>query len=288
MTRPDLSIVSNSGGGFEAALANGELHLPLLPRVSSMVIQLSTDEDANAQQLAQLIQGDPALAGHVLRLANSPVYRAATPFVSLQQAIARLGMSNICEIALATSLNASLFKVPGYEDLLQQYWRESLLVSAWAREIARMRTTNVEASFLAGLLCCIGRPVVLQGVCELALKPESMETFVADYYVRAGLSICKSWALPEVVSTTIDYHQTPGYSGVDREAVLNVQAALAIVNTAVDEGADEGSIDKAGQKTGPEALSTDMLAQLNFYPEDVQTLIEKSAVVDSWLEAVGG
>jgi HD-like signal output (HDOD) protein len=285
MTRPHLSIVSKTGGSFEAALAGGELHLPLLPRVSSMVIQLSTDEDANAQQLAQLIQSDPALAGHVLRLANSPVYRVASPFVSLQQAIARLGMSNICEIALATSLNASLFKVPGYEDLLQQYWRESLLVSAWAREIARMRTTNVEASFLGGLLCLIGRPVVLQGVCELELKPESMEAFVADYYVRAGLSICKSWALPEVVSTTIADHRTPDYSGVYREAVLNVQAALAIVNTAVD---DEGSDVEAEQKTGPEALSTDMLGRLNFYPEDVQTLIEKSAVVDSWLEAVGG
>jgi hypothetical protein len=70
--------------------------------------------------------------------------------------------------------------------------------------------------------------------------------------------------------------------------VLNVQAALAIVDTAVAEGSDEGSDEKSDQKTGPEALSTDMLARLNFYPEDVQTLIEKSTVVDSWLEAVGG
>ncbi|MFT4631247.1 MAG: HD-like signal output (HDOD) protein [Candidatus Azotimanducaceae bacterium] len=287
MTRPHLSIVSKTDASFEAALASGELHLPLLPRVSSMVIQLASDEDANAHQLAQLIQSDPALAGHVLRLANSPIYRATSPFVSLQQAIARLGMNAIREIALTTCLNVSLFKVPGYEGLLQRYWCEALLVSAWSREIARMRTTNVEASFLAGLLCCIGRPVVLQGVCELGLKPESIDTFVADYYVRAGLSICRSWALPKLVSTVIGHHQTLNYAGEERDAVVNVQAALQIVSAVANASVSDQSEEEADTETGPEALSAGMLAQLSFYPEDVQTLMGKSVLIDSWLKTVG-
>jgi HD-like signal output (HDOD) protein len=255
MARPHLSIVSKTEGSFEAALTNGELYLPLLPRVSSMVIQLSTNEDANAQQRVQLIQSDPALAGHVLRLANSPIYRGASLFVSLQQATAWLGMSSICEIE-------------------------------------RLRTNNVEASFLAGLLCCIGRPIVLQGVCELGLKPAAIETFVADYDVRAGLSICHSPALPRAVSTAIEHHQAPDYSGAERDSVVNVQAALDIVRAAAEENAgamaDKEAHKKTDKKTGPEALSTKRLVQLNFYPEDIQALTEKSAVIDSWLETVGG
>ncbi len=73
MTRPHLSIVSKTDASFEAALASGELHLPLLPRVSSMVIQLASDVDANAHPLAQLIPTDPALAGPLLRLAYPPI-----------------------------------------------------------------------------------------------------------------------------------------------------------------------------------------------------------------------
>jgi hypothetical protein len=30
-----------------------------------------------------------------------------------------------------------------------------------------------------------------------------------------------------------------------------------------------------------------MLAQLSFYPEDVQTLMGKSVLIDSWLKTVG-
>jgi HD-like signal output (HDOD) protein len=270
MSTSHLSLVPNTGAPFETALAKGQLKLPLLPRVAAMVIQLATDENANAQQLAQLIQGDPALAGHVMRLANSPAYRPATPFVSLQQAIARLGMNSISEIALATSLNASLFKVPGYEALLQRYWRQSLLVSAWSREIARLRTTNVEASFIAGLLCFIGRPVVLQGVCQLGLTPDAIEDFVENYYVRAGLSLVASWSLPAVVGVAIEHHQKSAYSAEYADEVLNVKAASQLVEAEQD----------------LTQWSAELLGELNFYPQDLEKLEAKVPVIDTWIDAV--
>ncbi|MGK0339106.1 MAG: HD-like signal output (HDOD) protein, partial [Candidatus Azotimanducaceae bacterium] len=76
---------------FEDQLDRNEITLPVLPEVAATVIQLSTSEDVDAQQLANLIQGDMSLAGHVMRVANSALYRPVTPFVSLQQAITRLG-----------------------------------------------------------------------------------------------------------------------------------------------------------------------------------------------------
>jgi HD-like signal output (HDOD) protein len=82
-----------------------------------------------------------------MRMANSAAFRPASPFFSLQQAIARLGMLTISEIVLATSLNSKLFPLPVRQDLLKKYWHDSLSTSVWAREIARMRRTNVESSF---------------------------------------------------------------------------------------------------------------------------------------------
>ena len=254
---------------FEDKLERKELNLPLLPQVAAMVIQLSTDEDADAQQLANLIQGDQALAGHVMRIANSPIYRPVSAFVSLQQAIARLGIITIGEIALATSLNSDLFSAPGCEKLLKKLWHEALTTSAWSREIARMRRTNVESSFLAGLLCQIGKPVVLQGIGEFELESDLNSELIETYHVRAGALLANLWQLPSIVGHVIIHHGQTGYSGEEEDVVLNIQAAIALTKHS---SADE--------------LSPEILESLNFYPEDIELLEKKRETVESWVNTV--
>ncbi len=254
---------------FEEQLECREIQLPLLPKVAAMVIQLTTDDDADAQQLAKLIQSDQALAGHVMRIANSPIYRPVSAFVSLQQAIARLGIVTIGEIAMATSLNSDLFSAPGSEALLKVLWHKSLTCSAWARELARMRRTNVESSFLAGLLCTIGKPVVVQGIDDFQLDKATANEFIEQYYVRAGALLAQSWKLPEVVGQVIINHPEPDYTGKFEEEVTIVQASLYLT--------EEPDID---------AFLDKMKEKLNFYPEDIELLEEKRAVVDAWVETM--
>ena len=197
-----------------------------------------------------------------MRIANSPLYRPVSAFVSLQQAISRLGIVTIGELALATSLNAVLFAAPGNEALLKRLWYDSLTCSAWSREIARMRKTNVESSFLGGLLCQIGKPVVIQGISEFCLTDEDMAFFVDRYYVRAGALLANIWQLPEVVGQVIINHAEVGFKGENDDVILNVQAALGVTA----EGAEDG-------------LSDELQQNLNF-------LKEKRQVVNSWVETV--
>jgi len=258
---------------FEARLESGDLNLPLLPKVAAQVIQLTSDEDADSQQLAKLIQGDQTLTGHVMRMANSVAFRPTSPFVSLQQAIARLGMLTISEIVLATSLNSKLFPLPGRQDLLQQYWHDSLAISVWSREIARMRRTNVESSFLAGLLCHIGKPIVLQTLLEGDFVDSDNDTaideFVGSYHRTAGMILVKRWELPEVVGCVIC--ETAAKGNDDHlDAILNVEGAMTLVAN----GCDVNSL--------PESL----LTRLNFYPEDLNTLEELKSVVNEWVGAI--
>lgn len=254
---------------FEDQLECRDIKLPMLPKVAAMVIQLTMDDDTDAQRLAKLIQSDQALAGHVMRIANSPIYRPVSAFVSLQQAIARLGIITIGEIAMATSLNSNLFSAPGSEKLLRALWYKSLICSAWAREIARMRRTNVESSFLAGLLCSIGKPVVVQGIDEFGLDADTVQAFIDEYYVRAGSILAENWDLPEVVKGVIIHHSDPDYDGEFESEVINVRAALCL--------AEESDVD---------TLSDEMKEQLNFYPEEIEVLREKGDIVDSWVTAV--
>ena len=101
----DLSPEAQSIASHLDSLTENQIEVPMLPDVANQVLVLSNDPDSDAAQLAKLIQSDQSLAGHVMRIANSAAYTPNASMVSLQQAVARLGMNLITEIALAASLN---------------------------------------------------------------------------------------------------------------------------------------------------------------------------------------
>ena len=87
---------------LHAAMADDSLELPPPPQVVSEVMRLTRGEaagsdanDASTTAVAQLIQRDVALAGQVMRVANSALYTRRSPVVTLPQAIAWLGMREI-------------------------------------------------------------------------------------------------------------------------------------------------------------------------------------------------
>src|SRR5260370_12587939 len=72
-----------------------------LPRVCAQLAELTAQQVTDAAQLARLIQSDPALAGELMRVANSPALRPRMPVVSLQQAVSWLGVAAVRNIAVA-------------------------------------------------------------------------------------------------------------------------------------------------------------------------------------------
>ena len=80
---------------IETIMDKGGIQVPLLPEVANKVVTLSQNPESDAIQLAQLIQSDPSLAAHVMRIANSAACTPTASLVSLQQAITRLGMNLI-------------------------------------------------------------------------------------------------------------------------------------------------------------------------------------------------
>src|ERR1041384_1029521 len=96
---------------LHAAMADDSLELPPPPQVAAEVQRLTRSEveddakvAANSAELAKLIQRDVALAGQVMRVANSALYARRTPVVTLPQAIAWLGIREIRNIAFAAAV----------------------------------------------------------------------------------------------------------------------------------------------------------------------------------------
>src|SRR5258708_12287382 len=149
----------------------GGLELPLLPEVAAEVVALTASEDSDTGRRAEVSRRDASMTAHGLRLANSPLYRPRSPIVSLQQALSRLGMSQIRQIALTVSCKQRVFRARGYEAEVHRTFRHSFATGLMAQEIAPARGWNAEEAFLPGLLHDVGRPVLLQAASDVSTVP---------------------------------------------------------------------------------------------------------------------
>jgi putative nucleotidyltransferase with HDIG domain len=253
-------------------LATGQLSLPMLPRVASQVVALVGSPTTDANRLSELIHRDPALAGQVLRIANSPAYMPRMPIVSLQQAVSRLGLNVVSEISFAASLQSGVFRVPGYESVLNQLWRHALASGAFAKEIARVRRLNVESAFLCGLLHSVGKPALLQLVNDVAkthslrVGPIALVAVLDDLHAVVGVRIAEQWGLPKPVAASIEHHAAYAQAGAFRQEAMITFLADRLATHAIDPtrfGGDDGFRD------------TPVIAELNLYPDDVAGLLAR-------------
>lgn len=267
---------------LEALIAANQLELPMLPEVASKVITLSMDEKAEMAQLTQTIQRDQPMTAHLLRISNSALYAPPTPIVSLQQACNRLGMKKIREIALLISCQNAVFRVEGFDLRVRQAFKHSIAAATYAQEIAKLRRWNVEEAFLCGLMADLGRPVMLQALVKLKKKLEveceraAMEAAAAEFHSFVGSELVKAWRLPARISETILFHHDP------EKAPTAAQTAMLT----------RLSADLAHWIVGPRAFTEEglrahpLLAPLNIYPEEMETLIARRTEVQRMVESV--
>lgn len=252
-------------------VASGRIEVPLLPQTASQVLSMCNDTGCDSRRLADLVQRDPAMAGHVLSVANSAAYAPREPIVSLPQAIARLGFRVICEIALAVALKGKVFNVPGREARVRTMWAHCACAGAWAKEIARARRKNVEGAFLCGLLHDVGQPAVLQSSLELFAQHESvvseevLEAWTIEFHAQVGALMLQRWNFPEWMAAAVKHHHAPEHAGEHREHALTAQVAdlLAYASTHPDPIADAALAQHPA------------LGDLDIYTDEFQALLDR-------------
>jgi HD-like signal output (HDOD) protein len=185
---------------------NGSLQTPQqiapFPRVCAQLAELTAQQAPDAAQLARLIQSDPALAGEVMRVGNSPALRPRAPIVSLQQAVSWLGVAEVRNIAMAVMLRGEVFVAPGHEPESEELWREAWLGGLWAKEIARERRKHVESAFLAALMHRTGAALALKILSGFEVQQRTVmdaQTFaglVVEFEPAFGRLLMDNWHLP--------------------------------------------------------------------------------------------
>jgi HD-like signal output (HDOD) protein len=240
------------------SIAAGQFEVPMLSRAAGEVIALCSGDGVDARALALKIQQDPALAAEVLRIANCASFAGGSPVVSLQQAIARMGLDRIREIALAIALKSDLFRSRDQEARLRAVWRDAVAAAAWAREVARACRVNAEMAYLGGLLHNIGIPVLLRTVERLGivLDEAALAHALDAHAAAAGVALVRRWSLPPQVAAVIRDHRSEACDDVTVKIV-----ATAIWLIGVDPDADAASL-----------IGAPEFGRVNLYPEDVERL----------------
>lgn len=184
--------------------------LPSPTGVALSILELSRDPDTSTEDLADVLQGDPALAGQVLKYANSAESGSRQEITNLNDALVRLGMKITRQLCLGFSVlsNARSGPCPSFD--YPKYWAHSLAMAVSSQAISkRLRSVSPDEAFTCGLLGGIGRlglasvyPLQYGDVLDKwgrgtgrELKALENEAFSTDHSLVSSV-LFQDWGLP--------------------------------------------------------------------------------------------
>ena len=239
--------------GAQMLLESAAERLPTPDGVALAIMEAWENERTTAQDLARLVQTDPALSGRVLKLANSAaVGRRAV--VSVPECIVRIGMHTVGQLAVAFSLigKESENDCPAFDR--QQYWARCLLMAVLSRGLGEAtRLAPPEDLFACGLLARIGvlglASVYPEAYSEILsansdkLTTLEKESFGTDHN-ELSEAMMLDFFVPRALSEPARHHEAPDESGFDRDSRPQKLACLLHLAYRLCEAAirDEGKI----------------------------------------------
>jgi putative nucleotidyltransferase with HDIG domain len=190
--------------------------LPVFPQAALRALQLMRDPQANVADVVKAASGDPAIAGLIMRLANSALFGSRTQISTLPKAIVRLGFATAQKVVTSAALHP-LFGSRG----LQEVWQHSLQVADFSEQLARQAGgTDPAESYLAGLLHDVGRIALLSLPVYDSARLRGLEdgccgqVYAENLLLRTdhaavGAQIAALWRLPEPMVLAIRQHHRP-------------------------------------------------------------------------------
>ncbi len=240
--------------------------LPSVPKTYWELTEAAARPDVIIDDLAAIVERDPAMTVKVLQLVNSGYFGLPQRITSVRHAAGYLGT----ELLKALALTAHAFgttEVPTIEGFsLERLQRSSLQSARLAKKIA---TTVADANdaFTASMVHDIGQIVLSVGVPEIfakVLRTSRKEKRPAHIFEREMLGVSHAevgayllgfWGLPLSIVEAVAYHNTPGLLA---EGPAQVLAAVHIADALICDRVD---------KTAPpsaEVLDLEFLARAGY------------------------
>lgn len=246
-------------------IADKPNYAPRRPMLLPKLMQAMHDDEVSRRELARIIGTDPALAGALLRLANSPFYRIRPePVESLDRAIALLGLEGMRSL-IAAALMQPVFRSSGglFATFGEITWEHTLYSAAAAEtHSAVLENSDPFAAQLLSLLMGLSTMVLFRIITDEYLSRRQppntalIASLIESEVPTLARYIASSWQLSDRIDSALADQLVPGgpQSSLGRSlSAGRFIGALAVLNT---RGVlDEDAVKTELQSTGPVAAA---------------------------------
>jgi len=211
--------------------------LPLLPEAVARLSVLLQDDTATAEDFEKAVRTDPVITANLLRSANSVFSQGIEPVSTVRQAVARIGLKRVFDVAVGSSVRRTLPKrIPGYGLSADVFWAHCTATAVYAEALASECSLPCkDAAFLSGLLHDVGKLVIGNFLAEVTPEADwwtfgtaqEERKLLGSNHCDVGKEIAIRWHLPASVVDTCRWHHEPAAMppGVDASLIGAVLAA---------------------------------------------------------------
>lgn len=214
-----------------------------VPQTSNRLRQLYDKKNTTMGDIAEVVSSDPAMTVHLLKYANSPIFRFERKIESLEKAVQVIGSKAVYEFSIAFGM-ANMFDrdTTKYLDV-KRFWRQSILCGLYASHFAKLaKEKDVSRMYTSGLLHNVGELAVLRvspvtirhcnNLNRASLPRVCQEDELGFTYAEVSAALLQQWLIPDALVSTIAMQHHDDSPAMTMEAqIIQLSYSLAIVNT---------------------------------------------------------
>lgn len=199
------------------AIEFNKITLPTQPEIAVKIRETAEDPNVTVPKLGEVIAKDPGLTARIIRVANSPLMRGMVEIDSVANAIGRLGLNFVCNLAIGLAMEQIFMATNDQVDTwTREVWDHSVKVAAICHVLAGHYTKiPQDQATLIGLLHGIGALPILsyaQEHEELLEDTDKLKILIQENHTKLGEGILKAWQFPD------DFAHVPAaYTDFDRD-----------------------------------------------------------------------
>lgn len=207
-----------------------------VPAIVSQIIAVVDEPGSSADDIASVIQYDPAMTVSLIRTCNSAFFGLRTPVESIRDAVAILGIDQIVEIVLLKACGPGLMKSQkGYHLPKGELWKNAVYSAIVAKAIAgRICPAEKNMLFTAALLKDIGKTVLDRFVVDSSDRindlvanrgygfREAEKKVIGIDHAELGALIAGMWKFSPTMVRIIRHHHLS-------EEVMHKERDIAVV-----------------------------------------------------------
>ncbi|MBL4940099.1 MAG: HDOD domain-containing protein [Colwellia sp.] len=193
--------------------------------------ELIDDESSTIDDISDVIIIDPALAGTILKLANSSFFNYPGKIDTISKAVLVLGITEVYNLVIAYFSTQAFKSINAEQDYLDNFWEKSVDCALLIKFLgSSLKIPNAERLFILGLLHNLGELVVKQISSEKIAECQSGQHSALPWHVQrevlgftfgeCGAELLKLWQLPYNLVAPIRHQDEDNFSLINTEAQL--------------------------------------------------------------------